>query len=277
MPENEQTPVTTPEAVVPNPGDPSGQPVNNPNRDAIIQKYEQQYGTPEPATEPAPVAETVEPQIHEPAPDAMAQVLAELSSLRAQLNPPKPEPAAQPELAQEDWLKLLAEGKKTEGEKALMELLAPQIQEQAVNRALALMQAERAVTEYNNEIRTKHADLQEMESYIGMGVNVRLQAAQESGKIKTPADYVTVYKEAVNAEIENARKITQKLQGAGAQRATVRNSEVVASQTLRPNPVNTQREQPSSPSEPPVESMNDYFAKRKAQHASFSGLSPVQR
>lgn len=278
--ENEQTPVTTPEAVVttPDPNAPSGQPVNSAGRDAIIQKYEQQYFTPEPeAVAPAPTIETPTPEpTAATTPDPMAAVMAELAYLREQLAPKQPEPQVQAPVTQEDWLKLLSEGKKSEGERALAEVLGPQIQEQAVQKALALMQAERAVTEYNNEVRQKHADLLPMEEYIAMGANARIQEAQASGRIKSPADYVTVYKEAITAEIEKARKLTQSLQGAGAQRATTRVSEVVASQTLRPNPVNTQREQTQTPTEPQVESMSDYFAKRKQQHAVFSGLSTAQ-
>ena len=279
---DEQIPVATPEAVVPDPNSPSAQPAIHPDRTAIIQKYEQQYFTPEAtpsAAEVTPVApEPAAPEVPavDPRDQFMQQVMVELQELKSRVAPP-PAPEPSVPVSQEDWLKLLSEGKKIEGERALAELLGPQIQEQAVQKALALMQAERAVTDYNNEIRTKNADLLDMEEYIGLGANMRIQAAQQAGRIKTPADYVTVYKEAVNAEIENARKLTQKLQGAGAQRAAVRSSEVVASQTLRPNPVNTQREQPSTPAEPPVETFNDYFAKRKAQHASFSGLTPVQR
>lgn len=267
-----QTPGTTPEPVV-TPSEPTP-------RQAIIDKYEQQYYPPaEPVVEtPAePVAETpvepVAPATVDPQAELLSQVMAELQELKKQVTPA---PVAPPPITQEDWLKLLSEGKKSEGERALAEVLGPQIQEAAVQKALALMQAERAVTEYNNEVRQKHADLLPMEEYIAMGANARIQEAQASGLIKSPADYVKVYKEAITAEIEKARKLTQSLQGAGAQRATTRVTEVVASQSLKPNPVNNQRDQTTAPAEPQIETVSDYFAKRKQQHAVFSGLSTAQ-
>lgn len=240
-------------------------------RDALIKKYEALYTPPDTPTEPV-----IETPVTEPVTvvDPMAAVMAELQALRAQITTYKtPEtPVAEP-VTQEDWLKLLADGKKTEGELALAKVLGPQIQQQAVQQALALMQAEREVTEFSTQIRAANADVLPMESYIAQAAQARIHAAQTAGVIKSPADYVTVYKQAVTAEIENARKLVQTFRGAGKNEAITRQAEVIASPTIRPNAVNMERDAPTKPGELPVEDASSYFAKRKALEAKGRGLS----
>jgi hypothetical protein len=252
-------------------------------RERITQKYEQTYYNTPPAettTDPAPVVtetpapETPAPPAPAPQPDitnVLSALVQRLESFESRLPaPPAPTPA--PETTQEDWLKLLAEGKKTEGEKALINVVGPEIQKAAVQQALSLLKAEQEITSYTTEMRTKNADVMAFESYIDNAVGARLQAANSQGKIKTPADYVTVYKEAVNAEIENARKIALSLRGDGKLEANTRLREVASQPTLQPNVVNTQREAPKTPTEQPVETTEDYFAKRRAQFARNTGI-----
>lgn len=253
-------------------------------RERITQKYEQTYYNTPPAettTDPAPVVtETSAPvETHEtPAPAPQPDITNVLTALVQRLEsfesrlpaPPAPTPVV--EATQEDWLKLLAEGKKTEGEKALINVVGPEIQKAAVQQALSLLKAEQEITSYTTEMRTKNADVMAFESYIDNAVGARLQAANSQGKIKTPADYVTVYKEAVNAEIENARKIALSLRGDGKLEANTRLREVASQPTLQPNVVNTQREVTKAPAEQPVETTEDYFAKRRAQFARNTGI-----
>jgi len=184
-------------------------------------------------------------------------------------------PVAQPTVTPaepEDWLKLLSEGKKSEGELALARVLGPQLKNEAVQEALALMQAERQVSDYTAEVRQKNTDVLSMEPYIAMAANARIEQARQQGLIKSPADYVTVYKQAVNAEIENARKLAQTLRGAGKVEATVRQAEVVAQRPIAPNPVNLQREQPNTTTEPEIETAQTYLAKRQAMQQAGRGL-----
>lgn len=275
MPEPNDPTATTSDPVVTAPTglEASAAPVTSPARDAVIQKYEALYGS-------APVDEAVvtDPVVTEtasaepvvdPRDAALAAMAAELAAIKEAVTP-KPAPAEP--VVQEDWLKLLADGKKTEGEQALLKLLAPQIEQQAVQQAIARINMQSEINTYTEKVRADNADILPMEQYIANAANVRIQAAQAAGTIKTPADYVTVYKQAVAAEIENARKLVQTFRGAGKQEANVRNQVVVASPTIKPNAVNTEREAPK-PGEPEVEDASSYLAKRQAQHARNSGLS----
>ena len=258
--------------------EPSGQPVINPDRDALIKKYEATYGTPadpDPVTAPVTAAAEPVPADAPAVPDTNAvlqSLVAELSALKAQLAP-KPEPVAAATTPQEDWLALLANGKKTEGEKALAAILGPQIQEAAVQQALQQIIMERELDSFANKVRAENADILPMEPYIAAAANNRIQAAQAAGTIKSPADYVTVYKQAITAEIENARKLAQTLRGAGKQEAVTRQQQVMSSPTIRPNAVNLEREAPKTDAEPAVETPQDYLAKRQAMHAKNSGLN----
>lgn len=219
----------------------------------------------------APV-ETPAPVI--PAPNAQDQAIAtllqEVQSLKAQMAP-KPPSIPAVTASDPDWLQLMAEGKKEEGERALAKKLEAEMSNRIQSQAVAQMQAERQMYEFNTEIRQKNADILNMEDYIAYGAQSRIQAAVQAGKVQTPADYVTVYKEAVNAEVEKARKLTQSIRGAGKNEAIVRQSEVVSAQTLQPNAVNSNRETTPQAAEQ-VDSVESYFAERAARTASGRGL-----
>lgn len=273
-----QTPVVESQVVTPAPVTPAERPQSE--REVIYNKFYE--ANPETAVTPqvaAPVVETpqapVAPVVETPAPVVNTQdeinrvLLEEIKGLKAQLTPKPIAPAAPGEEA--DWLQLMAEGKKAEGEKALAKKIEAEMSQRIQSQAVAQMQAERQMYEFNTEIRQKNPDLLSMEDYISYGAQNRINAAAQAGKIQTPADYVTVYKEAVNAEVEKARKLAQSLRGAGKNEAIVRQSEVVSAQTLQPNPVTTVRETSNQPAEQ-VDSVEDYFAKRNAQSAAGRGM-----
>jgi len=275
--------ITTPVVAetTPNPTAPSGDPVINPGRASLIEKYEQMYAAPPAEAEVVtPVEETQapvtpEPVVTAPVVDKDAMLLQMMEEIKALKQVAQTTPVAQPTVTPaepEDWLKLLSEGKKSEGELALARVLGPQLKNEAVQEALALMQAERQVSDYTAEVRQKNTDVLSMEPYIAMAANARIEQARQQGLIKSPADYVTVYKQAVNAEIENARKLAQTLRGAGKVEATVRQAEVVAQRPIAPNPVNLQREQPNTTTEPEIETAQTYLAKRQAMQQAGRGL-----
>lgn len=275
MPE-EVTPTSTPTV---NGTDPSAAPVVATDRADIYKKYEQTYfDTPEAVVDPTiAVAEpVVDPVVVTTAsasqPDlsiAIQALMAEVTSLKAQMTPKPVEAVA----TEADWLQLLSEGKKSDGEKALAKALGPGIQQQAVQQALAIMQSERAINDFVSEIRTNNPDLNSMESYIALAADARIKAAQAAGKVNSPADYVNVYKEAVTAEITNARNITRTFQGIGKTQATTRIAELAASPTIKPNAVNLQRETPVTAQVDTPETTSDYLARRQAQHAKLAGMA----
>lgn len=266
----------TPDSNITPGAEPSGAPVISADRDALIKKYEAAYANPaepaaESAVEPAAVSEPVQP-VGDPVPDTnsvLQAIVAELAALKGQLTPPKPTDPVAP-VTQEDWLKLLADGKKSEGEKALAALLGPQIQAAAVQQALQQITIEREIDTFANKVRADNADIIQMEPYVAQAAHGRIQAILRANPT---ADYVTVYKQAVSAEIENARKLVQQFRGAGKQEAVTRNTQVLGSPTIKPNAVNMEREAPAPPAEPTGETPQEYMAKRAAMHAKNSGLS----
>lgn len=268
---------------VPDGTQPSAAAVIAPDRDAVIKKYEAMYGQPAEPTADAVVAEPVAAEsvvAAEPVAPvidantlALQAVVAELAALKQQMAPKPVEQKPAEQVAQADWLELLAGGKKAEGEQALIKLLGPEIQRQAVQEALQQIDMQRDVNDFVTKVRADNADILPMENYVAAMANARIQQAEAQGLIKTPADRVTVYKQAVNAEIENARKLVQTFRGAGKQEAATRNQTVVASPTIKPNAVNAEREAPKVSGEPDVETPQSYLAKRNAMHARNSGLS----
>lgn len=262
-------------------------PAGQEQRAEIIKKYENLYGQ-QPQQEQQQqvvqpvVQQPVEPVIQQPDQTAILQQLAtELAAVKQQL-------AAQPQQQQvtvstatqedADWLAKLAAGDKSEGERLLAQrvkaLIGENLQSNAVQQAVALVTAQNQVNEFILDVRSKNADVMPMEQYITVAAAQRIQAAQETGKIKSPADYVTVYKEAVNAEIENARKLILSLRGEGRSQATTRQAEVVAVPAIQPQAVDTQRGvQQQQQQQPAVETVEDYMAKRQQAQARMRGMA----
>lgn len=217
---------------------PSGQP--NPT-----ERYAQLYGT---ATS---------------GPDPMVTLQAEIDALKAQL-------AAQPTAVStasattaEDWLDALAKGDKAKGEQALADKIDALVGGRRVNEALALFQMHQQVDAFTNTVRAQNPELTAMESFITASVQAKLNAAQAAGKVKTPADYVTVYKDILSKEVEDARKLILTFRGEGAQNATTRTQQVTAATPLRPNVISQQQSSQGQPQTEQVETASDYLAKRQ--------------
>ncbi len=277
MPETE---VTTPATAVTDPNAASAAAVADPARTAIIDKYNQTYfgateqATPDPITIADPVVtETATAVAPSPTDIALQALLAKVTSLETQL---QPKPQVEPVVEEQDWLKLLSEGKKSDGEKALAKAIGSGIQQQAVQQALAIMQAERAVNDFVAGIRTANPDLTAMEPYIALAADARIKAAQAAGKVNSPADYVTIYKEAVTAEIETARNLTRTFQGIGATAATTRVAAVASTPTIKPNAVNVAREPVTAAEPEKAETASEYLAKRNARSAQLAGMATSQ-
>lgn len=240
--------------------------------------------TPVPATvETVPAPETVvaSPEATPP-PLTQEQILVSLvqkiGDLEQKLNAPAPAaPVAAPDpAAQPDWLTLLSQGKREDAERAMAAMIAKQnsANEQALqSRVLAQVAAEREMQSFTATIRSANADIVEMEGYIAPRVQNRLNEAMQAGRVQSPADYATVYKELLADEVKQARNFILRARGAGAQQAAVRQSEVVAAPTLAPQQVNPQRDTVAAPSEPEVETPQAYLARRQARSMAFKGLA----
>lgn len=209
----------------------------------------------------------------------LQSVVSELADIKKKLAPPPAPapaaPAADTSADQADWLALMAAGKREEADEALARMVAKKnaaLQQQSNTYVLQQVAAERTMQEFTATVRSSNADIAELESYIAPRVQLRLNEAVQNGTVKSPADYATVYCETLADEAKQARNLYQRIRGAGASAAAVRQSEVVAAPTLVPQPVNTAREQ-APPQEPQVETPEMYLQRRLARANAQRGLS----
>lgn len=252
-------------------------------RDAIVDKYERTYGQQAPQAEPTVI--TTSTAISEPVKEpTLAEQMATLKAeLLAEFKAQQPKPAeATPAVAEAEanWLKLLSEGKQAEAEKALSKIVAANsgfsdIQRNAVAEALQLFDARQQVAAYEQQVRQDPANVEalRMEKYITVAVQQRINDAQASGLIKTPADYVTVYKASVDAEVRSARELALTLRGEGRQEGQVRTTQVLSAVNLQPQKIDATRTQATPEPEAP-ESYQDYMAKRGGEGRVRHRLSP---
>jgi len=270
----------TAQAVVDSQTTPAQVPADASQRAEIQKKYDALYGTQPAGTTPAVQTQVTQQVAQAPAgidPKIVEGLTAKLAELEARLTAaqkPVETPVVKPTEA--DWLALLASGDKDAGEKAMAEkiksLIGAELQANAVSQATERINAERQINDFVSEVRNKNADILVMEQAITLGAQARIQAAGQAGKIQTPSDYVTVYKEAVNAEIENARNLILSIRGQGKLEGATRVSEVIASSTLQPNQVTQSRENAQAPQTEAFDDTQTYLAKRAALKAQQQGM-----
>lgn len=245
------------------------------DRERIYQKFYPQPASASVESVGAEPAVAAEPVVAQPAPaqtqpSDLQTLMEEVRSLREQVSSRLPAPVVAAEITPESWLKLLADGKVSEGEAALARRMEAELSAKIEQRTIERLNVERHITSINEAARSANPEIVPMENYISFGIQSRLNAAVNAGQIKTPADYVTVYQSALTAEIEKARQLIQTYRGAGKTEAAVRQREVVSAQPIQPNTVTQNRETQSGP--PAAESYDDYMSKRKSQSMSGRGL-----
>lgn len=251
----------------------------SPARTAIQAKYDAQYAAaPTDPVDPVVVA-TATASAQPDYASVIAGLQAQLAELTTRVAQPVAVSTASAAAEPVDWLKLLADGKKSEGEAALAQvvrqLIGKQTEDSAVQQAVQQFEARQDIANFTNTIKSDpaNAEVLQMEPYITAAVQQRLQVAQAAGKTSTPADYVTVYKEAVKAEIETARKLIFTFRGEGKAQAASRQREVLAAPNLAPNPVTNRQDAQRSEETPQLESSEDYFAKRQLQQLRQRGMA----
>ena len=266
------------------PAQPSQQDVN---RTELYQKYygTQEGVTPTEAVPPAPAVAALAPPPPEPVASPVAtlppeivslmqSMQVELTELKTKLTPAAP---AAPADAEASWIGLLREGKIKEAEDALAESVAKrnqaQIIQQAVTQAREIARAEAAVERHVAMVRGANPELAPMEPWIASVATARMQAAQTQGLVKSTDDAIRIYTTSVDEAVESARKVYLTLRGEGQQQAMTRNREVLSSQPIPPQQVDTSRPQVTgTPADPAVESPQDYLAKRTANQNRLKGL-----
>jgi hypothetical protein len=221
---------------------------------------------------PVPVVETPVPQFT----DTLA-LQATIAQLQAEVAALKPKPVALPvvEVAKapmESWVELMAQSKYTEAEELLFRHFAPRIQAyiqpQLVQQAAASANAEREIQSFITDFERSNTDLLSMRDYVIAGSERRLLAAQNEGKIKSPADFVTEYKAAVTTEANELRVKLQLARGAGRDEALVTRREVLSATTLEPTAI----QMPQNNTKPAPMSNVDYIAMRQNRTRILNGM-----
>jgi hypothetical protein len=256
-------------------------------REQLLQQYERLYGqqqqelaptpTPveppqEPSTpqepslttppqEPTPQAAPAPPQLPQEYLDTIRSLQAELASIKQALPaPPSPPPPPDP-------LDHLRQGRYNEFVQAIADqvrtAVAPTTTAEAVTQALQMFRVESEVTKFLSEIRSQNPEIASMEKlgWLDAPIQQRVLAAKEAGAIKSPDDYVRVYKEAVNAEVDKARNFFQTLRAAGKQEALTTKQEVLRATPVTPQAIQTPQPTQDDPNK--QETVEEYFAKRR--------------
>lgn len=257
------------------------------SRAAVYEKY---YGGTQPPVESVPVTEPVAQTVTDPAPAApvavvppevlqlMTEMRSEIQALKTQLTPAVS--TATTSAAEPSWIAMLREGRIEEAEAALADSVAKrnqnQIVQEAVQQERIVRQTERVIENFLGEVRAQNQDLLPMEEMIAADVQRRISVAQNSGKLKTTEDVVKIYKDCVNESVSSARKLYHQIRGDGKQEAMTRNREVLSSQPIRPQQVDTARTQavPGQAQEPAPMSDAEYLQRRQAVASWHKGLAP---
>lgn len=263
-----------------------------PQQETREQLYARVYGpgTPVepavPAAPPAPVTPAVDPQLAE----TLSNLQAELAALRAAQAPQQPQtPPAPVEVTPEQklqWVEKIRQGDFAGAEASMRDSIAAQIKReqlaeierlrsQSYQDSLQAVQVQMDMREYLNETRRNNPDLVQFERYLNAPVAEAMNAAQAAGKIKTPQDFLREYKTAVTSTLEDFRKLSQAFRAAGKDEALVRERQVLSSQPLTPQQVQSiQAPQPGSQNPSGEgETMQDYFARRRADESRRRGLA----
>jgi hypothetical protein len=146
-----------------------------------------------------------------------------------------------------------------------------QVRQDAYNQAIAASQVNLEMDRYLQQVRVDNPELVHFERYLQAPVSQRIEAAKQSGKIKSSEDLVREYKSAVDAEVTQLRNLGLQFRAAGKSEATTRNREVTSSMTLEPQKVTLGQPQQATDTAQP-ETTESYFARRKADEARRRGL-----
>lgn len=290
-------PATPPTPEVASPGQPA--PTPDP-RQAIIDQYRSlgyDGGPRTPAVPAAPVAAPapLEPPAAEPSSPVggdVSRLAAELAEVKALLAkfaeaPAEPEPPAAPaapvpptEDIDEQWFALVREGKIKEAntllrksvlEEAKATLLGPLIEEtRAELEQRAAVQSQ--IDQFNTEMRTKASDVIEMgfEPQIANAVEFIISTKLANKEITSGPQLVEVYKAVVLSQIEEARKLAQRIRGAGANQAReAAAAAAAASATAVPGDTRP----PAPPTAPKPKTPTEIIAERAAANLAIRGLA----
>jgi hypothetical protein len=205
--------------------------------------------------------------------ETVSKLGEELAAIKAQTAPKAEPPVAGPPIT--PWFERLRQGDFEGAEKDITtrvrDAVTAETSQRAVAEAMEMMKIQMEVDRYLTDLRGQNPDIAPFERYLQAPVERRMQQAKESGKIKNGGDFVTTYKAAVQAEVEELRKISRGLVAQGKELASVRQREVLTSTPVTPQAVTSNRQPQQGEAEPDV-SVESYFARRRQTEAGARGL-----
>lgn len=261
------------------------------------QKYERMYGTntAQPVVTDTNTAQAPPPVVQQVVATLPPELTQTIQSLRQELSELKSRPTeaelqrrqAEEAAAKVAWTKKIQEGDYAGAQQvivdnakaALRDELKRELQTEiqaarqgAYQDALTAGEVQREMDKFTSEMRVQNPDLVQFERYLQAPVAERMQLAQQAGRVQTPAQFLSEYKEAVKQEVTNLRNLGLQFRAAGKEEALTRSREVLTSQPLNPQRLNIQDPGKTSQTEQQGESTEDYFARRRADEARRRGL-----
>jgi hypothetical protein len=237
------------------------------------EKYKRLYETPQPTETTLSTSTQTPPPVDEAALTAKLQatIQGELANFKASLHPKPEEPKLSP------WFERLRQGDFEGAEQDMTNRVKAAVTQEAaskaVQEAVEMMKVQIEVDRFLTSLRGQNPDLVPMEKYITAPVQHRMEVLKAEGKIKSSSDFVREYQTSVNEEVKNIREILLQQRAVGNREAQVRQREVLNASTLNPQAVNSTREAPSN--EPPTETIDDYFTRRKGIEQLRRGMNPT--
>lgn len=280
MPDNQTPEQQSAPAVVES--TPTGTPQEQ-ERAAVYNNYAKLYEAPQPVAEatPEPAPTPVEPAVAAPDYNSiLANQQQIIENLQAQITSLQPKPVVDTpdptasKANMEEWMNIMAAGDYEKAEEFLLEKLGPKLQQrmqpQIVQQSVEATNAERDITSFVSSFEEANSDLMPFKDYVVLGAERRLTIAQNEGKIKSTADFVREYKQAVTDEANTLRKQFQLSRAAGKQEALVTHREVLSATTMEPTGI----QQPQTTQKPGsvMPSTTDYISQRRERMAGFQGL-----
>lgn len=205
---------------------------------------------------------------------------AEIASLKATIsNPRTPTSETTAAASKLEWVKKIQEGDFDGAQQSMAQYVQQSIQPQleaakkeAYQSALSASQVNVEVDRYLNQVRSSNPDILPFERYLQGPVQERIALAQQAGRVNNPSDFLREYKAAVDSEVTNLRTLGLQFRAAGKDEALTRTSDVLRSTAMTPQQVqSTQSAQTDPAVNPPGESTDDYFARRRAAEDRVHG------
>jgi len=198
----------------------------------VTDKYSQYYADSE-STKESPNEELV---------GTVQALTGEIQSLKQQLTAQQENKLSAAE--KQNFISLLQQGKVDEAEEYLTRKAASQYESRLEQRIQQLQEdlyarshQERQVNEFITKLKADNPDIVPLERLITANAEAKLQQVLASGRVKTQAALMEVYRKVVLEEVNAAKQLVQQLRGAGKQEAMTTKETVLSSSPVRSNTI----------------------------------------